>query len=119
MQAVIRLLVILAIIARGIIPVGFMPAHASNGDLELVICTGHGVEVLPSGEPAQPGPKSSDKDGVCPFAASAPIAIAAAFAEPLVVSWAWLDRISPLADRHLASRVVRTARARAPPLRQL
>jgi hypothetical protein len=119
MQTLIRLLVVLAMIVRGVIPVGFMPAQDRNGGIELVICTGHGMLVLPDSTPALPSHKSDDRDSVCPFAASAPIAIASVFADAPIVTWTRVGGPSLPAYEHFTAYSYGTALARAPPSRQV
>ncbi|MEP2715563.1 DUF2946 family protein [Pseudophaeobacter sp.] len=63
---------LLAIAAAGLIPAGWMPAHASDGKVLLVICTTDGVEErwvdMGEGEP-QRTPADQMDDRSCPFSA--------------------------------------------------
>ncbi|WP_278923513.1 DUF2946 family protein [Pseudophaeobacter profundi] len=63
---------LLAITAAGLIPAGWMPAHAGNGKVLLVICTTDGVEErwVDLGDDApQPIPADQMDDRSCPFSA--------------------------------------------------
>jgi hypothetical protein len=65
---------------RSLLPAGFMLQTAASGDgsIEIVICTGHGAERITldaDGKPTKPEPAKSDA-GLCPYAASAPVALA-------------------------------------------
>jgi hypothetical protein len=118
MQALIRLLTIVVMIARGGIPVGFMPAiDHHHGTMHIVICTGHGARFVDDteDEPAQSGKKTSLYDCICPFSASAPVAIAAVAPELPGTNWTIVDGVSVPADTAFVSRAVDTALARAPP----
>ncbi len=84
MRRLASLLIIVFFAARGLVPAGFMPAAAADGTIGLVICTGHGAQAIAVGEdgkPSKPTQKPSGNAGVCPFAASAPLALA----EPLAI----------------------------------
>jgi hypothetical protein len=66
---------------RSLLPAGFMLQTAASGDgsIEIVICTGHGPQKITldaDGKPTQPQPAKSDA-GICPYAASAPVALGA------------------------------------------
>jgi len=65
-------LMLLAIIAAGLIPAGWMPAHDSEGRVLLVICTTDGVEErwVDLGDDApMPVPVDQMDDRSCPFSA--------------------------------------------------
>jgi hypothetical protein len=57
-----------------------LSASAADGSLSVVICTSHGREAInldADGTPAKPEPARSDS-GLCPYAASTPVALAVA-----------------------------------------
>lgn len=65
-------LLVLALFARALIPVGFMPV-ASHGGLEMVLCDGSSGGAL-GADPAHPAPRGAHTDSSCPFAQSAGVA---------------------------------------------
>ncbi|MGR3620697.1 DUF2946 domain-containing protein [Pseudophaeobacter sp.] len=72
MRRLLSYLMMLAILAVGLIPAGWMPAHGSDGKVLLVICTTDGVEErwidLGEGVPAPTGGGQME-DRICPFSA--------------------------------------------------
>ena len=75
------LLLVLVLAVRGIVPAGYMVApSAADGTLSVAICTGHGRETITldrDGKTRKPEPTRSD-NGLCPYAASTPVALAVA-----------------------------------------
>ena len=70
----LAILVLLALLVRAVVPVGFMlaPLHAGSAGITVVICTEHGTQALVLDEDGEPLP--SDRAAVpdiCPFAFSA------------------------------------------------
>jgi hypothetical protein len=86
----LSLLFIMMLAVRSLLPAGFMLQAAASGDgsIEIVICTGHGAQKITldaDGKPVAPKPAKSDA-GLCPYAASAPVAVAAAEPVPAALS---------------------------------
>jgi hypothetical protein len=111
-----NLLIVMALVLRGLLPVGFMLASAhGDGGLEIVICTAQGpltVDVSKDGLPLPATPKTSD-DGTCPFAASTPSAVAVT---PWILSPP-RDGVSPAAEWPYDQNVVDTRSSAPPPAR--
>lgn len=66
---------LLAIAIAGLIPAGWMPAHASDGKVLLVICTTDGVQerwVDLDEDAPHPAPADQMDDRSCPFSALSP-----------------------------------------------
>lgn len=114
------LLLVFLLAVRGLVPTGFMLApSAADGTLSVVICTGHGTETIAldsDGKPVKPGPRSSDS-GLCPYAASTPVApivatITAVESPPAFAAIAY----SVSVDAHRAERRQAAYSARGPPL---
>ncbi|MGE0023726.1 MAG: DUF2946 family protein, partial [Hyphomicrobium sp.] len=63
-------------------PVGYMvqPSHASEGLLEIVICTSNGTKLMTVDADGKPVPAKQHHvdNGLCPFAAAGAVALAAA-----------------------------------------
>lgn len=105
---------------RSLLPAGFMLQTSASGDgsVEIVICTGHGVQKITldaDGKPTKPQPAKSDA-GLCPYAASAPIALGtdqpapvAAPADVAAVAFAHAD------EPARSERLPGAASARGPP----
>lgn len=74
------LLIILALVARALIPAGFMLSPATADDQSIiVVCTGHGplaMAVDEDGKPAAPKQEKSSDAALCAFAASVVVAVA-------------------------------------------
>ena len=95
MRRLLSYLMMLAILAVGLIPAGWMPAHGSDGKVLLVICTTDGTEErwvdLGDGTPA---PTEQMEDRSCPFTALATAALlpdsgfTLADTGPLTARWA-------------------------------
>jgi hypothetical protein len=74
-QMVISTILLVGLMLRGVIPVGFMPAVATDGYVDIVICTSNGVETITidgNGETkSQRSPERQGDDGsmdaACPF----------------------------------------------------
>lgn len=106
---------------RSLLPAGFMLQTAASGDgsIEIVICTGHGAEKITldaDGKPTKPQPAKSDAGRICPYAASAPVALGADQPAPIASP----VRLTAVAYAN-AAELVRTERlpgatsARGPP----
>lgn len=111
---------VLAILARGIVPVGYMPA--GQGVFEVVICTAYGaatITVDENGQPAEKKHPQNHKDAhkaLCAFglntAADVPNNNGSSVALPAVLP----QQVSPAPATHPAMAVLRkTAPPRAPP----
>ena len=105
---------------RSLLPAGFMLQTAASGDgsIEIVICTGHGAERITldaDGKPVAPKPVKSDA-GLCPFAASTPVAVWAAEPAPAPIPdhFASVTFVAPEPVEH-AERRPGSASARGPP----
>ena len=77
-------LVAVAVVARAIVPVGFMPniSALSDGVLEIVICSAAGIRTIAvdeSGAPVAPSRPYSNhaQDGLCPFATATALTLVA------------------------------------------
>lgn len=71
MRLLPTVMVLLAILARSIVPVGYMAQTSSDGVFEIVICTGGGtdtVRVDADGNPVEDIDGPSQNDGTCPYA---------------------------------------------------
>jgi hypothetical protein len=116
MRRFVNLLVGLVFAVRCLVPVGFMlaatPGHA--GELQIVICTGHGPQTLTldsKGEPRSQKIPDASK-GTCPYAPVGAVAVDHAVPHLLVrtVSYASLTyritrerfRATPTPDGHSA-----------------
>lgn len=111
-------------VARAVVPLGFMPdpARLADGALEIVICSGDDVGTITvdaAGNPVtqpdtDPGP---EHNGLCPFAAAAALALAA-LAVVLFGLFRWPERIFfTIGGTDLASpRGLGPLGPRAPPL---
>lgn len=89
MRKSLSLLILMMLAVRSLLPAGFMLQTAASGDgtIEIVICTGHGAERITldaDGKPVAPKPAKSDV-GLCPYAASAPVAVSAAEPSPVAI----------------------------------
>jgi hypothetical protein len=109
---------------RSLLPAGFMLQTSASGDgsLEIVICTGHGVQKITldaDGKPSQPQPAKSDAS-LCPFAASAPVALAAQAPVP-VATPAHVTTVAYVRDSELvrSERLPGATSARGPPSFQI
>jgi hypothetical protein len=65
-------LLLLALLVRAMVPVGFMiaPSRADAADLTVVICTAHGLQTLAPDQDDEPLQSNSKTLNDCPFAAS-------------------------------------------------
>lgn len=68
-------LLLLALIVRSLIPVGFMPGQTNIGKVQIVICSGYGEQTIyvdkdqaPSGMPVHETPHDQKDNSICPFA---------------------------------------------------
>jgi hypothetical protein len=109
---------LLAVLARVIVPAGFMPAQDGGRFLAVVLCTGYGpvdaVLDLETGEahrggkiPSHDG--STDEDAPCVFAAAAPLAL------PVVAPSRVLAIVPPDVGRSTSTYEAVTLRLAAPP----
>jgi hypothetical protein len=109
------LLFVIALTLRSLVPVGFMLAPvAADGAMTVVICTGHGPQIMTLDAEGNPVPQKSGitDQNVCPYAASAPLAVGvtapapemvpASFADPLYPS----DYVSDATRRWISSTLV-------------
>jgi hypothetical protein len=106
---------------RSLLPAGFMLQTAASGDgsIEIVICTGHGPQKITldaDGKPTQPQPAKSDAGRICPYAASASVALGVDQPAPLAtpasitnVAYAHPEQFAP------AERLPGASSARGPP----
>ena len=113
MRRYCSLLFVVALGLRSLLPVGFMLAPAAaDGTMTVVICTGHGPETVTLDADGKPVPQKIADQNICPYAASAPIAVAvtapapgmvpASFADPLYPS----DYVSEATRRWISSTLV-------------
>jgi len=122
----LALLVACALLLRGLIPAGFMPA-AGAGGLGVELCPGAGV--MPPALAAHaaggvhaghPGHHSRDPGGVhhasCVFSAGASAAFAAALAAPAPAAPRPARDRAPAAEREHVPAILRAQSPRAPPL---
>lgn len=105
-------LLLAALLLRGLVPVGFMPAFAADGGFSIVLCTPQGMLELETGGEH---PTSSALDGPCEFGLA--LGMAALSPASDLLRWygtrdAWLPPSS--APIHLAD-ARGNHRARAPP----
>lgn len=120
-------LLLVAFVARGLIPVGFMPATHAGLGLQLMLCTADGlahsaaepglhVAGAPDSEPRAPAPHGGEgHESPCAYAASASVAPPMVFAAVAVV-----PRAAPTVVAHRDATVVhpaivRSQTPRAPP----
>jgi hypothetical protein len=68
-------LLLLLLLARSLVPVGYMPAFGADGKVQIVICTGHGPATVsvdasktPMGTQHGGSGHSADPHDICPFA---------------------------------------------------
>jgi len=79
MRRVFNLLIGLAFAVRSLLPVGFMlaatPGHA--GELQIVICTGHGLASVTLDDKGVPQPTKSPTSAkdICPYAPVGAVAV--------------------------------------------
>jgi hypothetical protein len=116
MRRFVNLLIGLVFAVHSLVPVGFMlaatPGHA--GELQIVICTGHGLQTLTLDSKGEPRPEkipAANKD-ICPYAPVGAVAVDHATPHLLVrtVSYAALTyrisrerfRATPRPDGHSA-----------------
>ena len=68
-RSAINYLLLLFLLARSFVPVGYMHTFGSDGKVQIVICTGHGPATVSvdSNQSPHGTPHSSSHD-VCPFA---------------------------------------------------
>jgi hypothetical protein len=110
------LVLLVAVLVRGLIPAGFMPGRLADG-APIVICTGAGTEVVHA--KSAPGePQRSQHHDVCAFAgmAAAPTPPAQAAPQPLVFAVEAAATATALQEA-AAPRRHRPQAARAPPIR--
>jgi hypothetical protein len=76
MRLMLTVLTLLAILARAVVPGGYMVQASEEGRFEIVICTEYGTDTIwlddagnPVTEPS--GEHSDSADGTCPFAIGA------------------------------------------------
>ena len=86
------------VLARAVIPVGFMPnvSALADGVLEIVICSGAGIKTIAldeSGAPVAPSRPHTNhvQDGLCPFATASALA-AVALISALFRPYRWPSR---------------------------
>jgi len=110
--------------ARGIVPLGFMPdlTRLADGVFEIVICSADGIRAITideSGHPVTPHRPDTGPvhNGLCPFAAAAALALAA-LAVVLFGLFRWPARIVfPFSgDDFRFARILGPMGPRAPPL---
>jgi hypothetical protein len=110
------LLLLVAVLVRGLIPAGFMPGRLADG-APIVICTGAGTQVLHAKSPAAPsrGPRHHE---ACAFAglAAAPAPPAQAAPERVAFVVEAAATATALQEAHAPPRH-RPQAARAPPIR--
>jgi hypothetical protein len=93
-------LAVLALVARIVVPAGFMPAQTAGG-VALVICTGHGPLAIDGPQDPKAPKPGSRSDAPCAFAAAPsaapPPPVVTVLAEPYAIS---VDpgRRGPVAD---------------------
>ncbi len=92
-------LVAFALLARALVPAGFMPdlSRLGHGVLEIVICSPDGIATVAvdeTGAPASPGPGDHGpvRGDLCLFAATAALAVAA-LAVALFTPFRWPARL--------------------------
>lgn len=98
MRRFTTLLFVLTLTVRSLLPVGFMLAPAAaDGTMTVVICTGHGPETMTLDAEGKPVPQKSGAadQNACPYAASAPLAVAVASPAPEMVPASFADPLYP------------------------
>lgn len=101
MHRLVNLLIVMALVLRGLVPAGFMlsPLPDGSGAMQVVICTGHGAVTATldqDGKPVTPKPNGADL-GTCVFKISAPVAIAVADPAPAPSLAHAIDATTPIA----------------------
>lgn len=80
MRFYLRWLLVFVLLARSVLPAGFMLGTPADGQgtLTIVVCTGQGSESLTLDADGNPVPenKSGGDGAICPFAAAGPFAVA-------------------------------------------
>jgi hypothetical protein len=112
-------LIVLAFALRSVVPVGFMLAPAANGDMTMVICTGHGPATIPftaDGKVA-PAKQKSSTQGLCSYASVGGVTLNAPVAEPAAAEFAFAAlAFRPVSDDVRAAMRAGATSARGPPL---
>jgi hypothetical protein len=103
-------LALVAMLARALLPAGWMPDTSAQGPAPLVICTMHGpVLAAPPGDTSKHKPVHDDgrQTDICPFAASihvatpaSAVAIAPSTTVALIAAPALLEQSVPSVARH-------------------
>jgi hypothetical protein len=81
----LTLIAAFALLVRGLIPVGYMLAPAAAGEMTVVICTGHGPQLViidAEGKPVPAKPAVAD-GGLCAYASPGATTLADAAATPI------------------------------------
>lgn len=111
-------MLLLAMLVRGLVPAGWMPA--SSGGAPLAICTLHGLQIVDTAPKGQPSPQRDTAPAahdICPFAAAAHLTLGpAAPAAPLPQVMAYAPAPSASLGGAIAREVSLVHGARAPPL---
>lgn len=88
-RSAISYLLLLLLLARSFVPVGYMPVFGADGKVQIVICTGHGPATVSIDVGKSPHGTPHDGSGtahdVCPFAPALADASAPADITPLPV----------------------------------
>jgi hypothetical protein len=120
MRQALKLLFIVLLAARSVLPTGFMlGASSEDGSLSIVICTSQGAKAItlsPDGQPAKHEPGKGSNDS-CPYAASAPVALGAALPPEVATTVTYVA--ADLRSADVLVRIVIAARAnfaRGPPV---
>jgi hypothetical protein len=120
MRQALSFLFIVLLAARSVLPTGFMlGASSEGGSLSIVICTAQGAKAItlsPDGQPSKHEPGKGSNNDVCPYAASAPVALGAALPPEVATPVTYVAADHRSAD--VLVRVVIAARAqfaRGPP----
>jgi Protein of unknown function (DUF2946) len=90
-RAAICLALLVAVLARGLIPAGFMPATSGKGGMVTVaMCSGMGEMQMPSVPGSDTAPRKSTNHDRCPFAlvtAVAVLPVAQTISPPTYADW--------------------------------
>lgn len=75
MRFVVSVLLVLAVLARALVPAGYMTQTSASGGIEIVICSGTDTETIlvdANGVPIDPAEQpATDGGDTCPFALAA------------------------------------------------
>lgn len=121
MRLICSMLLVLTVLARALVPAGYMTQASATGGFEIVICSSDGLETIladADGNPIEPSGRSGNDSGeTCPFAlAGVSILTASGGLLPDFTPLAVALHPTPATDQRVRIAILAINAARAPPI---